>query len=566
MAEAPRADRNPAAGDGAGELARGRRAAERLAWAEAYESLSRAGRDMTLPPDDHEMLATAAYLTGQIDGCRHALQRASEGYAAAGDGARAARCLFWLGFIMFTQGDVAQAGGWLSRAARLLDDVPGECAEQGLLLLPQIFQATDEGDQPRAEAAAARMAEIGDRGRDPEVRAFGLHWQGRAMVREGRVRDGLALLDESMTAVVAGEVAPYVAGSLYCSMIDACREVADIRRAQEWTGALTSWCDEQPDMFTFSGQCLAHRADLMHLHGQWPEAIAEAKRACERFDHAADRYATGMAWYRLAEVYRTQGAIEAAEDAYRRASEWGRDPQPGLALLWLGTGRSGAGRTAIERAVAEQTGRLGRASMLPALVEVALADGDVDTARTAATELSAIADEYETDLLRAESDRALGAVQIADGAARDALATLRRSWRLWQQLDAPYEAARARVLIGRACRALGDEDSAALELESARRAFAQLGAAADLARLDELTRPVPDPERTHGLTARELQVLRLLASGRTNHAIAADLVIAAKTVDRHVSNIFTKLGVSSRAAATAYAYEHRLVIVARDQR
>ncbi len=232
----------------------------------------------------------------------------------------------------------------------------------------------------------------------------------------------------------------------------------------------------------------------------------------------------------------------------------------------MGTGRSGAGRTAIERAVAEQTGRLGRASMLPALVEVALADGDVDTARTAATELSAIADEYETDLLRAESDRALGAVQIADGAARDALATLRRSWRLWQQLDAPYEAARARVLIGRACRALGDEDSAALELESARRAFAQLGAAADLARLDELTRPVPDPERTHGLTARELQVLRLLASGRTNHAIAADLVIAAKTVDRHVSNIFTKLGVSSRAAATAYAYEHRLVIVARDQR
>ena len=559
MAEALHADGAPATGDGAGELARGRRAAERLRWAEAFESLSRADQAMSLPAQDHELLATAAYLMGEVAGCLHALQRAGEAYAAAGDVARAARCLFWLGFVLLMQGEPSQAGGWMARAARLLDDETGEYAERGLLLLPQVYQAAADGDHARAEALAADVAEIGHRSGDAEVLSLALHEQGRAMVRQGLVGQGMALLDESMTAVVGGEAAPYVAGSLYCSMIDACREVADIRRAHEWTGALTEWCDEQPDMFTFSGQCLAHRADIMHLHGQWTEAIAEANRACERFDHAADQHAAGMAWYRLAEVYRGQGALTAAEDAYRRASEWGRDPQPGLALLWLGTGRADAARTAIERAVAEQTDPLGRASMLPALVEVALAVGDVDAARTAATKLSAVADEYGTDLLRAESDRAVGAVQLADGEARDALATLRRAWRLCQELDVPYEAARVRVLIGQACRALGDEESAALELDSAQRAFAQLGAAADLALVDELTRPDTDAAATHGLSARELQVLRLLAAGKTNRAIASDLVVAPRTVDRHVSNIFAKLGVSSRAAATAFAYEQRLV-------
>lgn len=559
MAEAPRADGNPATGDGAGELARGRRAAERLAWAEAYESLSRADRAMSLPAEDHELLATAAYLTGEVTGCLHALQHAGEAHAAAGDAARAARLLFWLGFVLLMQGEHSQAGGWLARAARLLDDETGERAERGLLLLPQVYQAAAEGDHARSEVVAAEVAGIGHRTGDAEVLSLALHEQGRAMVRQGRVGEGLALLDESMTAVVAGEVAPYVAGSLYCSMIDFCHELADIRRAHEWTGALTAWCDEQPDMFTFSGQCLAHRADIMHLHGRWPEAVTEAKRACERFGRAADQYAAGMAWYRLAEVYRAQGLLTEAEDAYRRAGEWGRDPQPGLALLWLATGRSDAARTAIDRAVAEQTGRLGRANMLPVLVEVALAVGDVDAARAAATELSAIAEEYGTDLLRAEADRARGAVQLAEGAARDALATLRPAWRLWQELDVPYEGARVRVLIGLACRALGDEESAALELDSARRVFVQLGAEADLARLDDLTQPDIAAAATHGLSARELQVLRLLAAGKTNRAIAADLVVAPRTVDRHVSNLFAKLGVSSRAAATAYAYEHRLV-------
>lgn len=559
MSDAPRAGNAPAAVGGEGELARGRASAARLAWAESYESLSRADQAQALPAEDLELLVTAAYLTGRVPECLRALQRASEAHAAVGNAPRAARFLFWLGLTLFMQGDLAQAGGWLARAARVLDDGDGECAEHGLLLIPQIFQAEAEGDYEASEAAAARMAEIGHRTGDLEVLSFALHQQGRALLQQGRVREGLALLDESMVAVVAGDLPPYLAGNLYCSMIDACRRISELRRAHEWTVALTTWCDRQPDMYTFSGQCLVHRAEIMHLRGQWRQALAETKRACERFTQATDQYAVGTAWYRMGEIYRTQGAATEAEDAYRRAGEWGHDPQPGLALLRLAGGRIDAARSAVDRALAEATDRLRRAALLPAQVEIALAAGDVDGAALAADELSTIAASYGTPVLRAESDRALGAVRLAAGDARGALAALRGAWQVWRELAAPYEAARVRILIGRCCRALGDEDSAALELESARRALAQLGAHPDLARLAALTRPAPDPTVTRGLTARELQVLRLVAAGKTNHAIAADLVLADKTVDRHVSNIFAKLGVSSRAAATAYAYQHRLV-------
>jgi DNA-binding CsgD family transcriptional regulator len=560
VADALGADDRPPAIAGAGELSLGREAADRLDWPQAYEALAQAGQaGKPMAAEDLELRATAAYLVGEVADCLQTMQRAHQAYADAGNRRRAARMLFWLGFVLLSQGEPAQAGGWLARASRLLVDVRPDCAEHGLLLIPQVIQASELGDHVGAAATAAAIVEIGSRTGDPEVRALGLHWQGRATVRDGRLPEGLVLLDESMTAVVAGEVAPYVAGSLYCSMIDACREIADIRRAHEWTVALTTWCDQQPDMFTFSGQCLVHRAEIMQLHGQWPQAVDEAKRACERFAHAADQYATGMAWYRLAEIYRAEGAVTEAAEAYRRAGEWGHDPQPGLALLWLAGGRTGAARSAVDRALAESTDRLRRAALLPAQVEIALAAGDVEAAATAAEELATIADLYGTPVLWAAAGRSRGAVRLVTGDARGALAVLRDAWQVWRDLDAPYEAAKVRVLIGQGCRALGDEDSAVLELDSARRVFAQLGARPDLARLDTLARPAPDAAAAHGITARELQVLRLLAAGKTNHAIAADLVLAHKTVDRHVSNIFAKLGVSSRAAATAYAYEHRLV-------
>lgn len=539
-------------------LARGREAGQRLAWGDAYTSLSLAGESSPLKGADLELLAAAAYLLGHADECRQALQRAHDAHIAAGDVRRAARCLFWIAFTLLLEGDLAPAGGWLGRTGRLLDQVPSDCAEKGMLLLPGVVQAAIVGDYAQAEAAASRAAEIGTRFGDADLMALGVHFQGSALLKLGRVREGLALLDESMVSVVTGEVWPPVAGNIYCSMIDACLEILDMRRAHEWTTALAAWWARQPDMVTFTGLCLIHRAEIMQMHGAWGDAVEEAGHACERLAHAADRHATGAARYRLAEVYRARGDFAAAEGAYREAAQWGRDPQPGLALLRLAEGKTDAAAAAIRRVVAETTDRLRRAKLLPAHVEIALAVADVSAARDAADELTEIAGTYDTPALRATAGYANGSVLLAEGDARRALGALRGAWDEWRALQAPYEAARTRVLIGLGCRALGDEESAALELDTARRVVEELGAAPDLARVEQLMRKHADAN-AHGLTPRELQVLRLVATGKTNHAIAADLIIAEKTVDRHVTNIFTKLGVSSRAAATAYAYEHRLL-------
>ena len=542
---------------GDGELARGREAAGRLAWADAYTALSLADRSSPLAGEDLELLATAAYLLGRVEESLQALQRAQQIYAEGGDLRRAARCAFWIWFHLINQEELAQASGWLARANRLLEHEQQECPERGYMLIPVAFQHVVAGDYTGARRAAARAAAIGRRAADADLVAFALVLHGRAMVREGRVGEGLALLDEAMVAVVAGELSPPVAGTVYCSMIDACQEISEWRRAHEWTAALTAWCEKQPDMITFTGQCLVHRAEILQLHGAWPQAVEEAKRAGERLVQGADRRVSGAAFYQQAEVYRVLGDFTAADDAYRQASHWGLEPQPGLALLRLAQGRNDAAAAAIRRVLAETSERFRRGKLLPAQVEIMLAVGDRPAARVATDELTGISESYDTPTLRAAAGAAHGAVLLAEGDARAAVVALRGAWQMWRELDAPYEGARVRVLVGLGCRALGDDEAAALDLDAARSVFAQLGAAPDLARLERL-----DGRRAasrHGLTMRELQVLGLLAAGKTNHAIASDLVLAEKTVDRHVSNIYTKLGVSSRAAATAYAYRQGLL-------
>ncbi|CAN5196628.1 LuxR C-terminal-related transcriptional regulator [soil metagenome] len=449
------------------------------------------------------------------------------------------------------------ATGWLGRAQRLIEREGQECVEQGYMLMPVVFEHEAVGDYEGASATAAAAAEIGERFGDADLFALAVHAQGDLLVKAGRVREGLSLLDEAMVAVTAGELSPIVTGIVYCGVILACEQVYELRRAQEWTAALARWCEQQPDLMAFTGRCMVHRAQLMQLHGAWGDALDEAGRAGRRFEQAMNQAAAASACYLRGEVHRLRGELAPAEVAYREASQLGFEPQPGWALLRLAQGNADAAAAAIRRVMGETTDRLRRASLLPAFVEIMLAVGDLGEARESCDELGDLAKEFESSMLRAMHSHGRGAVELAAGDAGAALVSLRHAAQEWQELEAPYEAARARVLVGQACQALGDEDAFALELDAARGTFEELGAALDVASVDLLAgRPEAS---THGLTPRELEVLRLVATGKSNRDIAAALVISEHTVARHVQNIFTKLGVPSRTAAGAFAFEHDLV-------
>jgi DNA-binding CsgD family transcriptional regulator len=540
------------------ELGRGRESYAGRAWMNAYKSLSHADQAAPLGAEDLELLATSAYMLGRDDEYVSCLERAHHAYLGSGEAMRAARCAFWVGMNLALRGEMGRATGWLGRAQRLVEREGRDCVERGYLLLPLMFEHEATGDYEGAAATAADAAGIGERFGDADLFALAVHSQGILLVKQGRVVEGLGLLDEAMVAVTAGELSPIVSGFVYCGVIMGCQEAYELRRAQEWTAALTRWCEEQPDMVSFTGTCLVHRAEIMQLHGAWPDALEEARRAGQRLAQVRNQSGAAQAFYRQGEVHRLQGRFTAAEEAYREASRSGWEPQPGLALLRLAQGNGDAAAAAIRRAVGETTEPLKRARLLPAYVEIMLAVGDAQEAHSACGELEEISARYDRSMLGAMVAYAEGAVDLAEGDARAALLALRRAWQVWRDLEVPYEAARVRVLVGLACSVLGDDDTAALELEAARGVFAQLGAVPDLARVDSLTRRVRSID-AHGLTPRELQVLRLVAAGATNKVIAAELVLSERTVDRHVSNIFTKLGVSSRTAATAYAYDHQLI-------
>jgi ATP/maltotriose-dependent transcriptional regulator MalT len=534
-------------------LRKGRETYARRAWHDAYHAFLRADEATPLEADDLDRLATAAYMIGRELEFQQFIERLHQVHLEADNSERAARCAFWLAISFLLRGDVGQSNAWTARGHRLVQD--RDCVERGYMLLVDATQLLHDGHAESAHGAATEAAAIGKRCHDADLTAAARHLQGRAFILRGQVVPGLRLLDETMLAVVAGELSPIMTGLMYCAVIQACRDVHEIRRAREWTFALSRWCEQQSQMVAFTGVCLVHRAEIMQFHGSWPEALAEAYRACDRAQQSSGK-PLGVALYQQGEIYRLRGECAKADESYRNASRLGYEPQPGLALLRLAQRRTDAASAAIRRLLIATTDGLQRARLLPAYLEIMLAAGDFEDAHSACQELQSLAEAFDTDILRAVAAQAHGALALGHGDARAAIGPLRRAFELWERLEAPYEAARVRVLVGQACQILGDDEAAGLEFDAARSVFAQLGAQPDLARLDATRAPTSPPGP---LTARELDVLRLIAAGLTNKAIAGELCLSERTIDRHVSNILSKLGVPSRAAAVACAYDHKLI-------
>lgn len=537
------------------ELAVGRASFAARRWQDAHDNLQVAHATTALSAQDMHALAESAWWLGRLDKSTEAYAQAYRLYLNRAQPGDAAMCALMVCINSRLRGENALGAGWLSRLERLLDDVE-ESAAHAYPLYLGIAAAMSRGELTEATEMAQRMRAAGKRFGDPTLVALGALFEGRIMVKLAQVSEGMALLDGAMLAALSDELPPLWTGAIYCSLLDACHELVDLRRAFEWTEATQRWCEALPGDTLYPGICRVHRAGVLQLRGSWSEAEQEAERACEEMLRV-DVFTVAEGQYEIGEIRRFRGDLEGAEQAYRRAHEFGRDPQPGLALLRLAQRRTVPALASIRAALeCETSDRLVRARLCAAQVEIALAAGDRETAGEAVGELEATAAAFTSPGLAAAARRARGSLLLADGLAADAVPVLRGAYRLWQDLDVPYEAARTRVLLAMACAALDDPEAAERELAAARASFQRLGAEPALREVDALS---VSGARPGGLSAREAEVLRLVAAGLSNRNIARELVLSEKTVARHLSNIFAKLGVPSRAAATAYAFEHGLV-------
>jgi DNA-binding CsgD family transcriptional regulator len=502
------------------------------------------------------MLAEAAFLSGDVDGCVRAYERAFAAFTVDGSARAAARTAYWIGQTLATRGAQAAAGGWLGRSTQVLDqhDEP-VCAERGYLLMPKAREHFAAGRYGDVLQVARSAEEIGSRSGDRDLVAFARHSQGRALLRLERFDEGLAVLDGVFVEVFpAGLAAPILTGLVACSVVDGYQQVGAYDRAGEWTAALSAWCDEQPELVQFSAECLVHRAQVLLRRGEWHRSLAEARSAARCAERNGTTTMAAAAAYCQGEALRLLGSADEAERAYLAAQHAGHDPLPGLARLRLQQDRGPAARAALHRGLAVTDDPLLRAHLLPAFVDVLLATGDVAGAAAAASELTRLALRWPAGGLRAAALHANGAVALAEGAAATAAVALRDAWECWVSQSAPYDAARARLLLGRASEHLGDHDAAVAHVAAAEAAMAELGDVAPHTGAAD-----PSGGAALGLSAREIEVLGLVASGLTNRAIAERLVLSERTVDRHVSNILGKLDVPTRTAATAVAFRHGVV-------
>ena len=536
-----------------------REAFGRRDWPLARDGFKTVGENAELSADDLSALGDCAWWLGDVDEALGAYEGSYRLHLQGQQPRRAAVSALGLAVSLFLRGDTELGSGWMNRAQRLLRHQP-EGAEHGYLLYLDVESALMGGDLDEVLAKGPVLRDMGQRYGDANLAAGGVLFEGRALVREGRLREGMALLDEAMVAVLSDRLVPEWAGNIYCHLMAVFHELVDVRRAADWVEATARWLDTLPSAVLFTGICRVHRSQVLQIMGAWAQAEQEAARVCRDL---ARIHVAGAAegHYQVGEVQRLRGELVAAEQSYERAHERGRDPQPGVALLRLAQGRLASASASIQAAlVAESEDSLARAPLCAAQVEIALAAGSIDTARRACEELEATSSVYSTSGLEAMAAQARGAITLAAGSAGAALPILRDACRRWRELRADYNASKVCVLLARAYEMLGDEDAAARELEAAASVFDRLGAALDARAVAAMRGREQIPG---GLTAREAEVLALVAMGRSNREVAGSLSVSQKTVARHLSNIFTKLGVSTRTEAAAYAFEHGLAPASR---
>ena len=501
-----------------------------------------------------EALAEAAWWrcrTGESIAARH---QAHAAFRRAGDDRGAARTAARLFHEHFYRGETAVAVGWLGRGFRHVQGDPG-CLERGWLECARAELHLHQGPLDQAAVHAAAAVELARAYGDADLAAVGLQLQGRALVAQGAVTDGLALLDEAMTFVLAGELAPLYTGWVYCSVILACRDLADLRRAGEWTEAARRWCQRLPATTPYSqGLCRIYRGEVLALRGEWDEAEAELRLAHdELLPHKPGGAAEAS--YGVGEVLRRRGDLAAAEQAFLAAQREGWDPQPGLALLRLAQGRVQAAGAALRTALASaarSTGWPPPACWPPRSTWPSrpVAGGGPRGGPGAGRRLRGAGQPGGLGHL----GRRPGALRLAEGDPAGALERLGRPWPAGAAWGCRTRRPGPGCSRGAAVAMLGDAEGGRAEVEAARAGFERLGAVADARQAAALLHGGQARSRRL-LTDREVEVLRLVASGGSNRDVAGALHLSEHTVARHMQNVFAKLGVSSRAAAISRAIE-----------
>jgi ATP/maltotriose-dependent transcriptional regulator MalT len=527
-----------------------RTAYDARAWPDARREYA-AGDPAATTGRDLEQWGLAAFLVGELAEAAAVRERAHHAYLSEGDTDGASRVAFWLGLTATFRGDQGQARGWWGLMRSVQGEAFATSVWSGYELLTAAMSHLHAGHAAEALQLSEDLVSVATEHQDVDLGVFGGLAHGQALLANGELAAGLAELDATMVRATARSVTPQAVGIVYCAIVANCKACLDVDRSVEWTRVLDEWCAAQPGLVPFQGACIVHRSEVHQLRGDWARAIAEVDQLIAH--PGPNQNTIGEAHYVRAELHRLRGEYDAAETAYREALGHGKDPQPGLALMRLAQGRTDSALLSLRRALEEPGAPQLRTRLWPALLEVALVTGDLDCAAEASARLDEAADASDAGYLRAAAAWARGRLAVRRGDPQVALGALRSALEGFRAAGSPYDSARCRVVIAAACEALGDQETARLERDAARVTFVALGAQPDLDLLDHVT-----PTERHGLTSRETEVLRLVASGATNRGIAEQLVLSEKTVARHVANIFAKLEVSNRSAATAWAHQHGL--------